>query len=158
MPSKPVLYDGRILENVVVTWKIDGVRMLRDYKGDPVSRRGKPLYNLEEIPAHICDAEVYRGSWEESVSAVRKREGTMVDLAMVYSLEPLDPRLLVDTYEVFTEEDAKELLKLALAKGFEGLVVYSEGKSYKIKPEENYDVLVTGATKGKGKYEGLRGA
>jgi len=45
-----------------------------------------------------------------------------------------------------------------LKRGDEGLVIYQGEVSYKVKPRENHDVIVTGFTEGKGKYSGLVGA
>jgi hypothetical protein len=136
--------------------------MLRDDEGNPVSRNGKPLYNLERIPPDITDAEIFTGSWDSTVSAVRTHEGTSVPVEAAYSLDPLDRRLLLSQNFDITKERIEMYMREALARGDEGLVLYYDDKgvtkAYKVKPKENHDVPVTGATEGKGKNKGLIGA
>lgn len=156
---KPTLWSGNDLKGVwKFTRKLDGVRMLRDENGHPVSRRGKPLYNLEQIPAHITDCEIFDTNWETSVSAVRTHEGQLVDESCAYSIDPLDPRLFLFPLKEPTADTIHFLLAQALERGDEGLVLYQGKKALKVKPKENYDVPVTGATEGTGKYTGLIGA
>ncbi len=70
--NKPKLWKGGDLKGTwAFTIKIDGVRMLRDTEGNPVSRANKPLYNLEAVPKSIVDAEIYENSWEDSISLTR---------------------------------------------------------------------------------------
>lgn len=157
---KPTLWSGKDLEGEwLFTRKLDGVRMLRDEQGQPVSRRGKPLYNLENIPAEITDCEIFIANWETSVSAVRtQRTDVKVLPESAYSIDPLDPRLPIATANNPTAAYIKASLEEALSRGDEGLVLYQGRKAIKVKPTENYDVPVTGATEGKGKYTGLIGA
>lgn len=156
---KPSLWSGQDLKGEwLFTRKLDGVRMLRDEHGQPVSRRGKPLYNLEAIPAYITDAEIFLDNWETSVSMVRTHDGQTVTPDCAYSIDPLDPRLLLFTATDPSQELIRAQLKAALERGEEGLVLYQGRKALKVKPSENYDVPVTGATEGKGKYAGLIGA
>jgi ATP-dependent DNA ligase len=134
--------------------------MLRDAEGNPVSRAGKPLYNLDLIPEHITDCEIFDTNWETSVSAVRTHDGPLVLPSCAYSLRLgwRDIRLEICDIENPTAEVVAEYLAEALARGDEGLVIYQGDVAYKVKPKENYDVPVTGATEGKGKYAGLIGA
>lgn len=156
---KPKLYTGQSLSgNWLFTRKLDGVRMLRDAEGNPVSRAGKPLHNLEEIPASIKDAEIFLGTWEDTVSAVRSHKGPKVRPRQAYLLDPLDPRLVIGMFTEPSSEFIEAELQAALNRGDEGLVLYQGRTAYKVKPTENYDVPVTGATEGKGKYAGLIGA
>ena len=157
--AKPCLYTGGDFdEPVLVTIKIDGVRMLRDSEGNPVSRGGNPLNNLQGIPKDIIDAEVFLGSWSSTVSAVRNSLPCKVEASCVYNLNPVDDRLIIGSYSSITEEEITALFDEQVAKGNEGLVIYTYSKAYKVKTKETYDVLVTGATQGKGKYTGLVGA
>ncbi|WP_432473710.1 hypothetical protein [Amphritea sp. HPY] len=156
---KPTLWSGKDLKgDWLFTRKLDGVRMLRDKHGLPVSRRDKPLYNLNDIPDHITDCEIFIDNWETSVSAVRTHKGDMVSPEHAYSIDPLDDRLILFTLTNPTAAKINALLATALSIGDEGLVLYQGKKSLKVKPVENYDVPVTGATEGKGKYAGLIGA
>lgn len=161
----PVPWTGKDLKG---TWhftiKIDGVRMLRDAEGKPISRNGKPLYNLEHVPVEIQDAEIYYGDWETSISHVRSSVTDVgpVHADNVFSLFPavdkrLDLGLVIDP----TSDDINKVLELVLAEGYEGLVIREiggKGKLYKVKPHETYDVQVTGMIMGTGKHEGRMGA
>lgn len=156
---KPKLWDGKDLKGEwVITLKLDGVRMLRDSDGNPVSRAGKPLYNLDHIPSYITDAEIFINNWETTVSHVRTKTEKLVDIKNAYSLNPLDERLILDKVLDPRAIDLNFYLKWVVSQGCEGLVLHQEDRSIKIKPRENYDVAVVGATEGKGKYKGLIGA
>ncbi|WJJ54328.1 hypothetical protein [Vibrio phage JPW] len=161
----PVPWTGKDLKGAwQFTIKIDGVRMLRDEAGNPISRNGKPLYNLENVPEEISDAEIYYGSWEESISHCRSRVTAVgsVDGEHVYSLFPVvDKRLDLGIYINPTAEDINTALSLVLAEGHEGLVlreIDGKGKLYKVKPNETYDVEVIGMVEGTGKHRGRMGA
>jgi len=157
--NKPKLWQEKDLKGIWdVTRKLDGVRMLRDEDGNPVSRNGKPLYNLEGIPADITDAEIFIDNWETTVSRVRSHNGEPVPAEAAYTIEPLDPRLYLKRLANPTVTTIKEELTLALARGEEGLVLRQGDKWLKVKPKETYDVEVTGATEGKGKFAGQIGA
>lgn len=159
---KPKFWQGGDLKGAwMVTLKIDGARMLRDSKGKPVSRSGKPLYNLEGVPAYIKDAEIYKDDWETSMGLVRSSvNGKPVSIAYVYSLDPIDIRLDLGSFEDPTEEFIKNLMEAYVSRGYEGLVLRKGDKWLKVKPEETADVLVIGiqeGTKGK-RNEGKLGA
>lgn len=157
---KPKLYTGGDLEDLwEFTVKLDGVRMLRDGEGKPVSRNGKPLHNLDHVPAHITDAEVYMGDWDSTITAVRSQAKHIIPLDCIYSLtEPLDPRLRKGLVDDPTEGFIRRSMKRMIDDGYEGLVLRQGNKWLKVKPEETYDVPVTGITGGSGKYEGMVGA
>ncbi len=144
-----------------ITLKIDGVRMLRDEDGKPVSRSGKPLYNLDHVPPEITDAEIFCKDWETSVSMVRTHDAEPVPLECVYSLSPLDERLYSDTWNPSNGIPAPFIqgyLQSMVEDGYEGLVLRQGDKWLKVKPKETYDVLVTGQVEGTGKYKGKLGA
>ena len=142
-----------------ITLKIDGARMLRDTQGNPVSRAGKPLYNLGLIDKGITDAEIYNKNWETSMSLVRtKNNGSPVDPSFVYSLDPLDPRLHLGTMTDPSARDLRTLMKTKVDEGYEGLIVRQADKWLKVKPKDTADVLVTGYQGGTGKHEGKMGA
>jgi len=167
---KPALYKGQTLRGeYLITYKIDGIRMLRakksfSYEGEaypegaPISRAYKPLYNLNHIPKDIKDAEIYRKDWNTSASLVRTQlKDTGVTLSDVYSLNPIDPRLIIGTFEDPSEELLDSLLDTALAEGYEGLVIHKGDSAYKHVPREYADVLITGMEIGTGKFEGMLG-
>jgi hypothetical protein len=141
-----------------VTLKIDGVRMLRDEDGNPVSRAGKPLYNLEGIDDDITDAEIFLKDWETSVSMVRTKEGILIKNEYAYSLDPLDDRLKDGTVTDPTAEFISRRLDEANEVGYEGLILRQGDKWLKVKPSETYDVEVTNVIEGTGKYVGMMGA
>lgn len=158
---KPIPWKGNDLSGVwTVTRKLDGVRMLRDSAGLPVSRSGKPLHNLETIPGSIEDAEIFSSSWEESVSLVRTLDGRAVDLSCVYSLSTgsLDPRLFIKNVTDPSKEEIASLLEDAMSRGDEGLVLRKGSCWLKVKPFETYDVEITGIVEGTGKNLGKLGA
>lgn len=147
-------YKGETLHNVVVSYKIDGVRAHRTSEG-VLSRAGKPLYN---VTLHCDVAEVFCGTWEETVSRVRTHLGTPVFDECIYSLNPIDPRLVVGTYTILTEEDVTKLFSKATALGYEGLVLHTDTYLYKVKAVEHYDVPVLSLCEGKGRNKGKLGA
>ena len=156
--AKP--WNGKALTGVwEVTRKIDGARMLRDSNGNPVSRAGKPLYNLGHVPKEITDAEIYAGNWESSMSLVRTSvNGSPVPMDCVYSILPLDPRLSLGSISDPTPETLMALMNQQLANGDEGLILRQGDKWLKVKPKDTADVYVTGFQAGTGKHLGKMGA
>lgn len=156
--AKP--WNGRNLKGRwEITLKIDGARMLRDDEGKPVSRAGKPLYNLDHIPEDIKDAEVYKENWETSMGLVRSSvNGSPVDLDYIYSLDPLDKRLHIGYLDNPTAKELKETMEHWVAQGYEGLIIRCGPRWLKVKPKDTADVFVTGFQAGTGKHEGRMGA
>ena len=156
-PIKAKLYKGGPLKGLWdVTLKFDGVRALfRD--GQVLSRRGKPLYN---IPTNhdMTDCEVFVGSFKETISRTRTHDGEMIDLKHLYSLDPVDHRLILAQGITLDESKVEEFFQFALSEGHEGLVLRQGNKWLKVKTEETLDVLVTGAIEGTGKNKGRLGA
>ena len=156
---KPKLWNGKDLKGEwEVTLKIDGVRMLRDEDGNPVSRADKPLYNLQNVPASVTDAEIFSKDWENSVSMVRTHDAKPVVLPHVYSLDPIDPRLVLSSMVDPSAETVQAKLESAVANGYEGLVLRQGDKWLKVKASETHDVEVIGMIEGTGKYVGKMGA
>ena len=156
---KPKLWNGKDLKGEwEVTLKIDGVRMLRDEDGNPVSRRGKPLYNLEGIDDAKTDAEIFLKDWETSVSMVRTIDGPLVKNGWAYSLDPIDPRLVLSNMVDPSADTVQAKLESAVANGYEGLVLRQGDKWLKVKPSETHDVPVEYYIEGTGKYKGMLGA
>jgi hypothetical protein len=156
--AKP--WKGSDLQGIwSITFKIDGARMLRDSQGLPVSRAGKPLYNLSHISKDITDAEIYNENWETSMSLVRtKNNGSPVDPSFVYSLDPLDPRLDGGSIDTPSAYELQLLLKGAVEEGYEGLILRQGDKWLKVKPKDTADVFITGYQAGTGKHKGKMGA
>ena len=158
--NKPKPNKGKDLKGLwIVTLKLDGARMHRDDEGNPISRAGKPLYNLDHISKEIVDAEVYEQDWPTSMSLVRSSvNGTPVDSSKVYSIEPLDPRMDLGEYSDPTHEFLQKLMEAQVALGYEGLVVRQGDNWLKYKPSDSADVYITGFQAGTGKHTGRMGA
>ena len=157
----PKPWNGKDLKGIWdIGIKIDGARMLRCPKGNPVSRAGKPLYNLDHIDSSIGDAEIYKDNWESSMSLVRSSvNGSPVKPEYVYQLWPvLDERLVLGTYENPTTEFLMTLMEAQVSQGYEGLIIRQGTKYYKVKPKDTADVRITGVQPGTGKHIGRMGA
>lgn len=162
-------WSGKDLKGVWhVTIKIDGVRALWNdgsgkgqCEGDVgwYSRNGKPLYNLPRMPKGIKDVEVYCGGFKETIERVRaKTRYRPIAISELYSLDPLDKRL---EGMMLTDPRAnliKEMMKGAIASGYEGLVLRQGDTWLKVKPTETYDVPVIDMLHGTGKHHGRMGA
>jgi hypothetical protein len=124
--------------------------------GDTIlSRAGKPLYNIPKLHL-VC--EVFLGSWEATVSAVRTQEFTPIDPNHLYSLDPIDSRLLIGKWDTLSSQDVAKMMYEAVNKGYEGLVIESNKLLYKVKPVETFDVKVDAVIAGKGRLNGKMGA
>ena len=145
----------------LVSYKIDGVRAI--VTGDVgMSRAGKPL---PKVPAHLLadgNYECYTGSFKDTVSKIKTKGGATIHPDNFYRLDAvaLDERLIINHYEYVTDTKAKELLQMALGKGYEGLVIYNPDTEihYKVKPKHSADVVVTGWQEGTGRNKGRMGA
>ena len=149
------LYKGETLYNATVTYKIDGVRAVYD-NGSPTSRAGKMLYNLPTMKdGHY---EVFTGSFKDTIQKTRTHNLDTIPADQLYSLSPIDARLVVGTYIELSSDLALELMSQAQELGYEGLVIFTDKYMYKVKPEETFDVVVTGVIPGAGKHLGRMGA
>lgn len=150
--------EGNLVGDLLLTKKIDGVRARFTSHG-VVSRANKPLYNLDQFKL-LGEYEVYRTNWETSVSLVRTQSSTDVTLADLYSLNPVDPRLIIGRHTYLTQGDIEKTLEEVLKAGYEGLVIfdYITNIYWKVKPIETYDVIVTSVQPGMGKHSGKLGA
>lgn len=172
---RPTNWNGKNLKGVWhVTIKIDGVRALW-FPGAPgvkpgwYSRAGKPLYN---IPAPVpCvnhpfwhpgnDCELFLGSLKDTIRACRtqhlKPDTPRIREEHLYSLDPLDRRLDLGLVENPTADWINSRLATVNGQGFEGLVLRQGDKWLKVKPSDNYDVLVLSVHEGTGKHAGRMG-
>jgi DNA ligase OB-like domain len=147
-----------------VTIKIDGVRTL--WNGEAwVSRADKPLYNLPAFDGR-ADCETYCGDatmtsaqrFKQTITQIRaKTKARPITADQLYSLNPLDPRLMLGGLNDPTAETINRLLAEQVAKGFEGLVLRQGDVWLKVKPIETYDVPVTAVCAGQGKHAGRMG-
>lgn len=158
---KVLKYTGQILEDVLITYKIDGVR-LHVTNGVYKSRANKELYNLPEgIPDGVY--EIFRSNFKETISVVRssKAERKPIDITEVYNItnrEELDLRLKAAHYDWLSNEVSNHYMEHATAHGYEGLVLWTADKIYKVKKEYTEDLIVRGIIPGKGKHAGKMGA
>lgn len=163
--KKPKNYKGGdIKEPAQVTRKIDGVRAyLCPVTKTATSFNGKPLYNLEEVLDKIAepmDCEVFCGSFDDTITIVRssKTQKRQVRLDELFSINPIDPRLVLQEDEPLTEHDVNVWLQDQTSKGHEGLVIRTDTKWLKVKPVETYDVPITECLEGTGQFVGHLGA
>lgn len=157
-------YSGQKIKGTVeVSYKIDGVRILhRD--GAFVTRNNKvpPGLDLALHPlakskiAIYGDCEVYAGSFVFSNSPMQQHDPVPDSLNhdMVYPLDymdfatgnehEIDERLRVATVGNPTPKMIEKYLTDALDLGFEGLVLRTADRWYRVKPKATADVFITG--------------
>lgn len=142
-----------------VSYKLDGVRALVRKDGI-FSRNGKPLYNLDFLKKKApMDVEIFCGSWEETITKVRtQKEKHEISSEEIYSLDPLDERLIFEEVVKPSQKVIRHLLEKSLEEGFEGIVLRQLNKWYKVKPFETFDVPIINILPGKGKHIGRMGA
>jgi hypothetical protein len=144
----------------VITRKIDGIQAVYGTEGEaPVSRKGKPLWNLPQRPPGTY--EVFIKDWSTTASLVRTRTGGKPLLAAcLYQLEPeIDPRLHYCESTDPSPEKIQVLFEAALKAGYEGLVLRGpSGQRLKVKNSVSYDVPITAVLPGKGKNAGKMGS
>ncbi len=150
-------WNGEDLHGVWdATLKIDGVRAINNGDGI-VSRAGKPLFgNIQKLSHLITDAEIYCGSFKDTVSIVRSYD-KQVRPEHIFSLQPLDKRLFLGTVTDPTAKQIKAAMKAVTDAGHEGMVLRQGTTWLKVKPVHTYDVKVIGWYAGKGKHEGKIG-
>lgn len=147
-------YDGRkLFGSWDVTYKIDGVRCERTEEGWR-SKSGKPtLHGLDQHLDKTNVGEVYEyfaGDWASS-QAIRRHAHSCSwpDLYQVWPL--VDARLLWKVVTDPSAEDIEQLLDVAVARGYEGIMLRQGDTVWRKKPRETYDVKVLGI------YEGFTG-
>lgn len=144
------------------TVKLDGVRALWD--GEKwVSRAGKPLYNIPPWYEGMAkDIEVYVGSFKDTITAVRTKNPTKdtpkVKRSHMFELDPMESGIFVWERENPTAHEIVATMEDLVSMGFEGIVLRQGDRWLKVKPEETYDVPVTGVVEGTGKNAGRLGA
>lgn len=144
-------WDGKDLQG---TWqlslKINGVQV-RMRNGQAFSKASKPLYNLSHVPDGLY--EVYCGSWEKSISAVRTQvNGKPVDIKNLFSLDPVDDRLiLIREFINPTAAEINYLLDFYVVQGHEGLVLRKKDLCLKVKKSYTIDLSVLATYTGSGR-------
>lgn len=153
--DKATYWDGEVLKGKWhVTFKIDGVRAIRNSSGAVVSRNSKPLYNLDRL--QFDDAEIFRADWNTSISLVRTESPTDVCQDDVYELSSgrIDSRLDIGYITNPTTGWLERMLRQALGLGYEGLVLRGTSARgltvwKKVVPKIYADIRVTGWYLGK---------
>ena len=160
--QKAITYTGQAIKGPVeISYKIDGVRILfRD--GVLVTRNDKRppglLYACSPDALHkmykLGDCELYTGKFKDVQGPISRHEpeDNIFGPEHVYSLVDLDARLRIITVDGLDKDSGliKRLLKAAVDKGYEGLVLrtYNEDgttkKWYRVKPSSTADVFITG--------------
>jgi hypothetical protein len=147
-------YTGqKIKGTVTVSYKIDGVRILyRD--GEFRTRNDKVPPGLDkaltdgakELIRQYGDCEIYKGSFFESNSPLQRHDPEVgcINASHIYPLVDLDERLLIAVVDNVQPEEVEEVLQGALDSGYEGLVLRTEDRWYRVKPKATADVFITG--------------
>lgn len=154
---KVITYSGQRIKGVVhVSYKIDGVRVF--YKGGKfVTRNDKTPPGLlialtdeaiQKLKTYK-DCEIFTGSFISTNSRLQtiNPEPNTITSDMVYPIginKPLDRRLYIKTIEDPEPSSIEDLLKSALDLGYEGLVLRTEDRWYRVKPTKTADVYITG--------------
>ncbi len=143
--------DNDLKGEWLITYKIDGVRCIRNKNGDVCTRDTKPVTKLNHLD--VTDSEFYYKDWSTSIGILHRREHPIIPTQeMLYSLDPIDPRLIVGTVKNPNSAYIRYQLEVALSKGYEGLVLRQGNKWIKVVPEKFADVFILDIKKGNGKY------
>lgn len=154
-------YKGGDLKGLLtISRKIDGVQAIWGSDRKAYSRNGKPLHNLPEMHEGTR-AEIYLGSFKDSISAVKTHNGTPVHLDNIFMLAPaLDPRLrLLSTVDI-TEGELRVIFRHERDDKHEGLVIhFGDGREpLKMKDKLDTSVRIEGFLEGTGRNKGRLGA
>lgn len=145
--------------------KIDGIRAIRNKAGSVWSRNSKPLPHLNHLS--FKDAEIFRGSWNETSSILGSDAPPAVPLTQenVYELSDgnIDERLHLGWAKDPSNVNLEKLMQKMLKLGHEGLIVRCKDRKgrilwWKIVPYKYADVKITGFKEGTGKNKGLCGS
>ena len=154
-------YTGQKIKGTVdVSYKIDGVRMLyRD--GEFVTRNDKhpPGFNLATTQAAkdkikaFGDCELYLNSFFETNGPLQQHSPVRgcIGEEHVYPLDygegnghRFDSRLIINRVDNPSETYINGMLLEALELGYEGLVLRTQDRWYRVKPHYTADIYVTG--------------
>ena len=156
MKFKVYKFDREFI-NPVISIKVDGVRV-HVTDGVALSRAGKPLYNLPSLQDGTY--EVYTGTWEGSITAVRTLNGPTVNYNHIYRIDPGHVASELIVGRIGTPDAIQLYFDIAKSAGYEGLVIWDRETDihYKVKDTVTYDVEVLDIQMGQGKHEGRMGA
>ena len=153
------VYSGQMLDETLITYKIDGVKAVRDpVSGKWLSRAGNPLYNIPELDPKWTEIEVYKDNWSQSISLCRTKNAPKIPEICCYNLNPVDSRLIVDIAATITPAQVDWHLERALSSSYEGLVLYpKDGEPLKVKQRLTFDLIIEDVFEGKGRNKGRLG-
>jgi len=150
-------YNGqRINKPCVISYKIDGCRVLyRD--GKFVSRNDKPYPGLEialTIGAknrikEFGDCEIYKRNFKTTSTLLKRHEPDPNSILAtdIYPLDAggtVDERLVIGAVMDPKPQDIYDMMEDACAMGYEGLVIRTDTRWYRVKPHATADVYITG--------------
>lgn len=144
--------------------KIDGIRAIRNKQGIAWSRESKPIKHVGHL--NFKDAEIFRGSWNETSSILGTDLPPAVPLTQenVYELSDgvIDSRLYLGWCNNPSNEQLQKKMLEMLELGHEGLIVRQKTakgwKWWKIVPYKYADVKITGMKEGTGALKGICGS
>lgn len=142
----------------VASKKLDGVRALSD--GVTVkSRKNKPLYGLDNLADKFADAEIYCGSFKETLTVVRSHNERSVRIDEIFHLDLLDSRLVLLNLIDPTAQQITTIMNSVINPGHIDGIVMRQGNSWiKCKPIKTMELRVIGIQAGNGKHIGRMGA
>lgn len=151
---KAITYTGQAIKGpCIVSYKIDGVRILyRD--GKYVTRNNKVPRGFATAVSELSkaqikmhgDVEIFRDDFIKTSSTLSTAAPARDSICVghIYALNNLDSRLYINTYDDITPDRVKDHLSRAVALGYEGLVLRTADRWYRVKPQATADVYVTG--------------
>jgi len=152
-------YKGQKIKGIAdISYKIDGVRILyRD--GKFVTRNNKVPPGLDkaltdEAKEHIKafeDCEIFKGTFHKSNGPLQQHNPDVgcIGVEHVFPLHygenhSFDHRLMLDRITNPTPEQIWPMMEEAVKLGYEGLVVRTDDRWYRVKPDSTADVIITG--------------
>lgn len=158
---KAVYYDTETQPILHGQWevslKIDGIRVIRDANGIARSRGGvaMPSHVQVNMPRNLQDAELYCKDWSTTMSV---KAGTQpIHPSMFYSLDPIDPRLVLHPPRAWSPEDIMKWLAWSQENKQEGIILRQGDEWIKVVPLRHADVRIVGWYEGKGELKGTFG-
>lgn len=156
---KAITYTGqKIKGKCELSYKIDGVRILQR-EGVFVTRNDKVPPGLTQalsVEAGVRlnqykDCEIYLGSFHKTTGPLSRHdpEPNCIKPEHIFPLDHgvdslYDERLFIGSYEDISPELVGNWLSIAVEMGYEGLVIRTDKRWYRVKPSHTADVIVTG--------------
>lgn len=144
-------------QNLVGAWdvslKLDGFQV--KYKeGKAYTRGSHELPHFPKMEDGIY--EYFRRSWSESIGALSDHVRVLKE--NLFRIDVPDRSILLTTIKNPTSKQIRSYYQVAVASGFEGIVLRREDIFFRIKPSCNHDVEIVKMLPGYGPYEGAVGS